>query len=201
MFYEPRDGHGLPHDPFKAIVAPRPIGWISTVDGEGRHNLAPYSFFSAIATTPPMVSFTSEGLKDSAVNARDTGEFVCNLSTLALAHEMNASARQTAPDVDEFALAGLDTAPCTLVKPLRVAASPAVLECRVTDFIHLKDARGEALNRYMVLGEVVGVHIDEAYLKDGLFDTAAAQSLARCGYMDYAAVTEVFALRRPDAAE
>ncbi|MDF1791256.1 MAG: flavin reductase family protein [Thalassobaculaceae bacterium] len=201
MFYEPEGGHGLPHDPFKAIVAPRPIGWISTVDTTGRHNLAPYSFFSAIATTPPMVSFTSEGLKDSAVNARDTGEFVCNLSTLALAQEMNASARETPPDVDEFEMAGIETAPCRLVAPLRVAASPAVLECKVTDFIHLKNLSGNELNRYMVLGEVVGVHIDEAYLKDGLFDTAAAQSLARCGYMDYAAVMDVFSIRRPDAAE
>lgn len=201
MFYEPRSGHGLPHDPFKAIVAPRPIGWISTVDRDGRNNLAPYSFFSAINTNPPMVSFTSEGLKDSPVNARDTGEFVCNLSTLGLAQEMNASSGPVGAEVDEFELAGLETAPCRLVRPLRVAASPAALECKVTDFIQLKNLQGAPTSRYMVLGEVVGVHIDEAYLKDGLFDTAAAQALARCGYMDYAAVTEVFTLRRPDAAE
>jgi flavin reductase (DIM6/NTAB) family NADH-FMN oxidoreductase RutF len=197
MFYEPRGGHGLPHDPFKAIVAPRPIGWISTLDAQGRHNLAPYSFFSAIATNPPMVSFTSEGLKDSAANARATGEFVCNLSTLALAQQMNASAGEVGAEVDEFELAKLETAACRLVRPLRVAASPAALECKVTEFIQLKNLQGETTNRYMVLGEVVGVHIDEAYLKDGLFDTAAAQPLARCGYMDYAAVMEVFPIQRP----
>lgn len=196
MFYEPKNGHGLPHDPFKAIVAPRPIGWISTVDSEGRHNLAPYSFFSAISSSPPMVCFSSEGQKDSVRNVRATGEFVCNLATAALAEGMNESAAAVPPEIDEFALARLATAPCRLVKPLRVAASPAALECKVLDVLNLRDVDGRELERYLVLGQVVGVHIDENYLDNGLFATARAVPLARCGYRDYASVVEVFQMLR-----
>ncbi len=197
MFYEPKSGHGLRHDPFKAIVAPRPIGWISTVDAAGRHNLAPYSFFNAISSKPPMVAFSSEGMKDSVRNARATGEFVCNLATAALAEGMNMSAANVPPEVDEFELAGLATAPCRLVRPLRVAASPAALECKVTDVLHLRDLDGNETDRHLVLGQVVGVHIDEGYLDNGLFDTARAVPLARCGYREYASVTAVFEMLRP----
>jgi flavin reductase (DIM6/NTAB) family NADH-FMN oxidoreductase RutF len=198
MFYEPAKGHRLPHDPFKAIVAPRPIGWISTVDAQGRHNLAPYSFFSALASTPPIVSFSSEGMKDSPANAIATGEFVCNLSTVALAQAMNVTSAGVARGVNEFEMAGLTMAPCRLVKAMRVAESPAALECKVLQAIELHDVDGRPTNRHLIIGQVVGVHIDERYLKDGRFDTAAAQPLARCGYRDYAAVTEIFAMARPD---
>lgn len=197
MFYEPKSGHGLPHDPFKAIVAPRPIGWISTVDKQGRNNLAPYSYFNAISTRPPMVAFSSESLKDSVRNAMATGEFVCNLATATLADEMNKSSATVPSDVDEFELAKLATAPCRLVRPLRVAASPAALECKALDIINLRDLDGRELGHYLTIGQVVGVHIDERYLTNGLFDTARAMPLARCGYHDYASVKEVFAMLRP----
>lgn len=197
-FYEPKDGHRLAYDPFKAIIAPRPIGWISTVDGEGRANLGPYSFFNAVASSPPILAFASDGEKDSSRNAEATGEFVFNLSTLPLAQQMNASSAMVAPGVDEFALAGLTAAPCRLVKAPRVAESPAALECKLLDILHLKDLQGASTNHFLVFGQVVGVHIDEAYLKDGYFDTAKAQPLARCGYRDFAAVTEVFSLLRPE---
>jgi flavin reductase (DIM6/NTAB) family NADH-FMN oxidoreductase RutF len=197
MFYEPKNGHGLPHDPFKAIVAPRPIGWISTVDEQGRNNLAPYSYFNAISTSPPQVAFSSEGMKDSVRNARATREFVCNLATAALAAGMNQSAANVPPDVDEFELARLATAPCRLIRPLRVAASPAALECRVLDVLNLHDLEGRQTGRFFVLGQVVGVHIDEAFLDRGRFDTAKAAPLARCGYQDYATVTAVFQMLRP----
>jgi flavin reductase (DIM6/NTAB) family NADH-FMN oxidoreductase RutF len=197
-FYEPKDGHRLAHDPFKAIIAPRPIGWISTVDTEGRPNLAPYSFFNALSSTPPIVAFSSEGMKDSPANAKATGEFVFNLSTRPLAEAMNASAATVAPGVDEFALAGLTAVPSRLVRAPRVAESPAALECRVLEVLQLRDLNGHPVDRFVVLGQVVGVHIDERFLKDGRFDTAAAQPLARCGYHDYAAVAEVFAILRPE---
>ncbi|MCK9919188.1 flavin reductase family protein [Microbacteriaceae bacterium K1510] len=192
MYYEPQSGHGLRHDPFKAIVAPRPIGWISTVDQNGHHNLAPYSFFNAISTVPPMVAFSSEGFKDSVRNAETTGEFVYNLATVALAQGMNRSAAVVPPEIDEFQLAELATAPCRRVKPFRVAASPAALECKVLNILKLNNLEGHLLERYLVIGQVVGVHIDDVYLDDGLFATARAQPLARCGYRDYASVTEVF---------
>ncbi|SMF55524.1 NADH-FMN oxidoreductase RutF, flavin reductase (DIM6/NTAB) family [Tistlia consotensis] len=199
-FYEPKDGHRLAYDPFKAIVAPRPIGWISTLDAEGRPNLAPYSFFNAMCSRPPMVAFSSEGPKDSPRNAEATGEFVFNLSTLPLARQMNATSAMVEPGVDEFALAGLTAAPCRLVKAPRVAESPAALECRVLQVLRLEDLDGGDTGQIVVLGQVVGVHLDERFLKDGYFDTAAAQALARCGYRDFAAVTEVFALLRPEEA-
>lgn len=197
MFYETAKGHGLLHDPFKAIVAPRPIGWISTVDDKGRPNLAPYSFFSAMANTPPMVGFTSEGMKDSVINAKLTGEFVCNLSTLELAREMNETSADVPHGIDEFKLAGLATAPCRLVRAPRVAASPAALECKMTQVLELTNVEGWGIDRYLVIGQVVAVHIDDAYMNNGRFDTVAAASLARCGYRDYSVVTAMFEMERP----
>ena len=197
MFYEPRLGHGLPHDPFKAIIAPRPIGWISTVDAEGRPNLAPYSFFNAVHSSPPMLAFTSESMKHSAANAIATGEFVFNLSTRPLFEAMNISSGALADGEDEFAAAGLDKAPCRLVKAPRVAIAPASMECKVVHSMQLHDVNGEKLAGWIIIGQVVGVHIDEGFIRDGRFDTAAAQSLARCGYRDYAAVTELFEALRP----
>lgn len=197
MFYEPSAGHGLRYDPFKAIVAPRPIGWISTVDAEGRLNLAPYSFFNAISSDPPMVAFSSEGMKDSVRNAEATRQFVCNLATVALAEGMNRSAAQVGPEVDEFQLAGLATASSRIVRPPRVADTPAALECQVIDVLRLRDLHGRPVDRYLVLGQVVGVYIDDGYLDNGRFNTARAAPLARCGYRDYASVAAVFEMLRP----
>ncbi|MBY0334160.1 MAG: flavin reductase family protein [Acetobacteraceae bacterium] len=197
MFYEPRLGHGLPHDPFKAIIAPRPIGWISTVDGEGRANLAPYSFFNAVHSRPPMIAFTSESMKHSAANAIATGEFVFNLCTRALFEAMNISSGGQGAGESEFAAAGLEAAPCRIVRAPRVAAAPAALECRVVQSFQFMDVDGAALEGWMIIGQVVGVHIDEAYLRDGRFDTRAAQPIARCGYRDYAALGEMFEALRP----
>lgn len=199
MFYEPILGHGLPHDPFKAIVAPRPIGWISTLDLQGRRNLAPYSFFNGVCGNPPMVMFSSEGFKHSAENARDTGEFVCSLATHGLRDEMNATSAPLPKGEDEFLRAGLEAAPSRTVRPPRVAKSPAALECKTLSVTELKDMHGASVGRYVVIGQVTGVHIDDAFLTNGLFDTAKAQALARCGYMDYAIVFETFSLQRPKA--
>jgi len=198
MFYEPRKGHGLKFDPFKAIVAPRPIGWISTVDRDGRPNLAPYSFFNAMGSPPPMVAFSSDGLKDSAANAVATGEFVFNLATMPLGRQMNATSESVPHEVNEFDLAGLAMAPSRLVKPGRVAASPASFECKLLQVVHLHDIDGKPTHSHVVFGQVVGVHIDPRFIKDGRFDTAGAQPLARCGYQDYAVVTEIFEMVRPD---
>lgn len=198
MFYEPRNGHGLPHDPFRAIVAPRPIGWISTISAEGVVNLAPYSFFNAVAGRPPMVMFASEGIKDTIRNVQATGEFVVNLATLSLARKMNETSIAVAPEVNEFNLAGLTPLPSRMVRAPRVAESPAALECRVTEILPLRDLAGDAGERMMAVGEVVGIHIDPAALTDGGFDMVKAGTLARCGYWDYQVTTDLFRMPRPD---
>jgi flavin reductase (DIM6/NTAB) family NADH-FMN oxidoreductase RutF len=199
-FYDPREGHGLARDPFKAILAPRPIGWISSLDAEGRVNLAPYSFFNGFNSNPPIVGFSSEGHKDSVHNIEQTGEFVCNLATRELADAMNRTSAPVARGVDEMELAGLERAPCRLVRPPRVAKSPAAFECRVLQVVKLRDLAGKDLETFLVLGQVIGVHIDRAYIKDGMFDTAAAQPIARCGYRgDYTTVERLFEMIRPAA--
>ena len=197
-FYEPSKGHGLPHDPFKAIVAPRPIGWISTVDAEGRGNLAPYSFFNAFSSQPPIIGFSSEGWKHSAANIRATGEFVFNLATRRLAEQMNLTGAVLPEGTDEMKVAGLTPAPCRLVKAARVTESPAAFECRLLDILELKDLEGTPLGRFLILGQVVGVHIDRDFLTpDGLFDTARAAPMARCGYLsDYAEISSLVRLHR-----
>jgi flavin reductase (DIM6/NTAB) family NADH-FMN oxidoreductase RutF len=197
MFYEPRLGHGLPHDPFKAIIAPRPIGWISTLDAQGRPNLAPYSFFNAVHSKPPMLAFTSESMKHSAANAIATGEFVFNLATRSLFDAMNVSSGDLGPGESEFEAAGLAMGQSRIVKAPRVAVSPASLECRVVSSMQLSDVDGNPVEGWIIIGQVVGVHIAEEYLRDGRFDTAAAQPIARCGYRDYAVVTELFEALRP----
>jgi len=197
MFYEPRNGHGLPHDPFKAIIAPRPIGWISTVDAEGKPNLAPYSFFNAVHSNPPMLMFTSESMKHSAANAIATGEFVFNLVSRELFDAMNISSADFPAGVSEFEAAGLTAAPSRAVKAPRVAAAPANLECKVVSHTQLHDVDGKTLHGWIIIGQVVGVHILDSYIRDGRFDTALAQPVARCGYRDYAAVTELFEALRP----
>ncbi|MBX9461743.1 MAG: flavin reductase family protein [Aquamicrobium sp.] len=197
MFYEPSKGHGLPHDPFKAIVAPRPIGWISSLAADGSVNLAPYSFFNALGTHPHLVMFSSEGRKDSVSFAGETGEFVANLVSRDLAEKMNASAVDAPRGVSEFDYAGLTPVPSSLVAPPRVGEALAALECKVTDILEPKGLAGRPTGNVIVFGEVVGVHIDEKVLTDGLFDIVKAGTVARLGYMDYAAVTETFQMRRP----
>ncbi len=189
-FYETAAGHRLSHDPFKAIVAPRPIGWVSTVDAEGRANLAPYSFFNAVADAPPMLAFSSVGWKDSVANCEATRAFVWNLATRPLAEAMNASSAPLTHGVSEYERAGLTPARSRLVAPPRVGESPASLECRVVDIQRLRDLDGAALDYWLVIGQVVGVHIDRAFLtEDGLFDTFGAAPILRAGYRaDYAEI-------------
>lgn len=197
MFYEPEKGHGLPHDPFKAIVSPRPIGWISTLSRDGAVNLAPYSFFNAISSNPHLVIFSSEGAKDSATFAEETGEFVVNLASMDLAQKLNATSIDAPRGISEFVHAGLTEAPSRIVAPPRVAEAHAALECKVTDVTRPLGLGGKSSGVILVTGEVVGVHLDEGVMRDGLFDVIAAGNLSRLGYMDYAAVTEVFQMRRP----
>jgi len=199
-FYEPRAGHGLPHDPFNAIVGPRPIGWISTKSRAGILNLAPYSFFNAFNYTPPLVGFASIGYKDTVRNVEETGQFCWNLATRALADRMNATCAMVPPDVDEFALAGLTPAPSRLVDVPRVLEAPVSFECRLTQLIRLHDADGQPAPSWLVLGEVVGVHIARAQLKDGVYDTAHAGHILRGGGpADYFEVgpAQLFRMFRP----
>ncbi|MBA1262371.1 flavin reductase family protein [Stutzerimonas stutzeri] len=180
-YYEPRQGHGLPHDPFNAIVGPRPIGWISSQDAEGRLNLAPYSFFNAFNYTPPIIGFSSVGRKDSLNNIEATGEFCWNLATRPLAEAMNQSCAAVAPEVDEFALSGLTPVPSSLVAVPRVLESPVSFECKVTQIIQLQGADKTPVSSWLVLGEVVAVHIAQLLLVDGVYDTAAAEPILRGG--------------------
>jgi flavin reductase (DIM6/NTAB) family NADH-FMN oxidoreductase RutF len=198
MFYEvAKNDHGLPFDPIKAIVAPRPIGWITSISAKGDVNLAPYSFFNAFSTRPPIVGFSSEGMKDSVALVEETGEFVCNLATYDLRDAMNATSAGVARGVNEMELAGLAAAPSKLVKPPRVAASPCAFECRWLKTVALTDLDGAETDRHLVLGIVVAVHIDDRFIKDGMVDTAAMRPIARCGYNDYAVVDSVFVMKRP----
>lgn len=198
MFYETKtNDHGLPHNPFKAIVSPRPIGWISTRDARGAENLAPYSFFNAIGDTPPMVMFSSSGYKDSVSNIDATGEFVCNFVSRDLADEMNLSSAPLEHGVSEFERAGLESAASKLVSAPRVLKAYAALECKHLSTQRLVDLDGNETNSWMVIGQVVGVHIAEEALVDGRFDVSKVHPLSRLGYLDYAAVEDVFQLVRP----
>lgn len=199
IFYEPqsRDKNLFPHDPFKALVVPRPIGWIATVSVKGELNLAPYSYFNAFSSSPPIVGFSSEGEKDSSTFAMETGEFVWSMATWDLRDPMNASAASLPRGQNEFAHAKLGTAPSRLVRPPRVAGSPAAFECRVTEMVKLKDVDGRDSGRRLVLGRVVGVHIDERFVKAGRVDSAAMRPIARGGYDEYSVVERVFSMPRP----
>ena len=203
MFYETaRRDHGLPFDPFKALVVPRPIGWISSISADGIVNLAPFSFFNAVCHPPPVVMFCANSdllerpLKDSRMNVEATGEFVVNLATWELRERMNMSAAPVAPETDEFELAGLTKAPSRLVRPPRVAESPAHLECRYLKTVELPRAHPE-LSNAIVLGEVVGVHISDALIEEGRVDITRLKPIARLGYDEYAVVEEVFRMGRP----
>ncbi len=202
MFYRPEDGHGLPHNPFNALITPRPIGWISTQDPAGHANLAPYSFFNGVAYVPPQVMFAStaakpdrDGTKDSIGNIRETGVFCVNIVEYAMRDAMNASSGTYPRETDEFELAGIARAECETIACPRVADAPANLECKLTKLVQLP---GEA--NLVAFGEVTGIHLRDDCLKDGLFDVTSFQPLARLGYRDYARVTELFSLKRPDDA-
>ena len=197
MFYKTDENkHGLTHDPFKALVAPRPIGWISSLGADGVVNLAPYSFFNAVSDRPPFVMFSSSGRKDSVRNSETSGEFVCSLATYELKEQMNVTSAMVGPEVDEMALAGLTPAPCKLVKPPRVAESPVAFECKYYKTLSLPGLDG-AEGNLVVIGEVIGIHIDDAYIADGRVDTAKLRPIARLGYMEYAVVDAVFSMDRP----
>jgi flavin reductase (DIM6/NTAB) family NADH-FMN oxidoreductase RutF len=198
MFYDARvNDHGLAHDPFKALIAPRPVGWISTLSADGRANLAPYSFFNAVAEQPHYIAFGSGGVKDTLRNIEATGEFVHNLATFDLRAAMNASSATLAHGMDEFEIAGLAKAACHLVACPRVAASPVAMECRLHQIVSLPGENGPA-DDFLVIGRVVGIHIDDAFIRDGRVDTAAMQPIARLGYSEYATVIEAWRMRRPE---
>jgi flavin reductase (DIM6/NTAB) family NADH-FMN oxidoreductase RutF len=201
MFYEPdkRDRKVLPHDPFKAIVAPRPIGWITSISLKGEVNLAPYSFFNGVNSRPNLVMFGSEGFKDSVSNITETREFVCNLATWDLRDAMNATSAPLPHGINEMERAGLKPAPSKMVKPPRVAAAPCALECKLIRIVPMETANGEPVDCHVVFGEVVGVHIDDRMIVGGLLDTAAMKPIARCGYDQYAVVESVFSMTRPGA--
>ncbi|MCU6679865.1 flavin reductase family protein [Leclercia tamurae] len=201
-FYQPSQGHGLPHDPLNAIVGPRPIGWIASCDAEGRPNLAPYSFFNCFNYHPPIIGFASTGWKDSVRNIVETGEFVWNLTTRELASAMNETSASLPYGEDEFLRAGLTKAESRVVKVPRVAQSPVNFECRLSQCIQLTTANGAEIDTWLVLGEVVGIHIDESLLHDGIYQTAKAQPVLRAGGPSaYFAIGEDqrFDLVRPDA--
>lgn len=199
-FYEPRHGHGLAHDPLNAIVAPRPIGWISSVDVHGFANLAPYSFFNLFNYRPPIIGFASQGWKDSVANIEATGEFVWNLATRTQAEAMNASSAVVAANIDEFELAGLTKNPSRLVTPPRVAGSPVQFECKLTQIVRLTTKEGNALDQWLVLGEAVGIHIDQSLIEDGVYQTAKSGTILRGGGpADYFEIgpEALFRMRRP----
>ena len=202
MFYQPKDGHGLKHNPFKCLVAPRPIGWISSMDPEGRVNLAPFSFFNAVASDPPVVIFSAGGqhleggIKDTPLNVEATGEFVFNLATWDTRAQMNLSSAAVPRGWDEFEVAGLTPLPSQLVKPPRVKESPVHFECKYLQTVDLPGWDPDDSNK-VVFGEVVMIHIDDRLIVDGMIDQAALKPIARLGYMDYTVVETIFTMHRP----
>ena len=198
MFYDAvKNDYGLPNDPFKALVAPRPIAWISTVGRDGTPNLAPYSFFNAFAQAPHYVAFGSGPKKDTLRNIEANGEFAVNLVSFGLREQMNMTSASVGPQLDEFDLAHIKKAPCRLIAPPMVADSPACLECRLFQVVPLPGDDGTA-DDFLVIGRVVGIHIDDQFISDGRVDTAAMQLVARLGYSEYATITQAWRMRRPD---
>lgn len=200
MFYRPKDGHGLPHNPFNAIVTPRPIAWVSTRDAEGVNNLAPYSFFNGVAYVPPQIMFASTAskpdrgdTKDSVANIRETGVFCVNIVEYAMRDAMNASSATLGKEIDEFAHAGVTPAPCESIDCPRVEGAPASLECRLTQLVQI-----EGKSNFVVFGEVTGIHLRDDTIVNGRFDVTTYQPLSRLGYRDYTRITDLFELARPD---
>ncbi len=201
MFYEydRRDKALLPHDPFKAIVAPRPIGWVTSISLKNEVNLAPYSYFNGVCSRPNLVMFASEGRKDSVTFIGETREFVCSLATWDLREQMNATSAPLPRGINEMQRARREPAPSRLVKPPRVKASPCALECRLIKIIAMETAVGAPIDCHVVFGQVIGVHIDDRFIQNGVLDTAAMKPIARCGYDKYAVVESMFAMTRPTA--
>lgn len=203
MFFDAdRNDHGLPYNPIKALIAPRPIGWITALSTKGELNLSPYSFFNAVAERPFIVAFGSNGYKDAVAFVEETGEFVCNMATWDLREAMNRSSAPLARGESEVAYAGLTTAPSHFVKVPRVAETPAAIECRWLRTVRLETLAGETLDQYLVLGQVVGVHIDDRFIADGMVDTAAMRPIMRAGYQEYFVATPEtrFSMDRPTRA-
>ena len=200
MFYTPDtlDRNVLPHDPFKAIVAPRPIGWISTLSAENVANLAPYSFFNAIGGMPPMIMFSSEGVKDTARNAIDSGEFVFNYVSKNLEEDMNNTSVPAPKGVSEFSHCGIERAESNLVSPPRVAKAYAALECKVTTVLELVDIGGAKTGAVTIVGQVVGVHISDEVIVNGRFDVTLANPVTRMGYLDFSYVSDIHEVPRPN---
>lgn len=200
MFYDvAKRDHGLPYDPFKALVAPRPIGWITAISASGEVNLSPYSFFNAVADRPPMVAFASDGRKDALTFIEETGEFVCNFAGYDLREAMNATSAPLPRGTNEMTHAGLSPAPSRFVKPPRVADAPAALECKWLKTVPLDPIGNEPTRYHLAIGQVVGVYIDDRFIVDGLVDTAAMQPITRGGYRDYFVITDdaKFDMTRP----
>lgn len=198
MFYDPRtEDHGLPHNPWLALVVPRPIGWISTVAADGTLNLAPYSCFNAISGKPPHIMFSSDSVKDSIANAEATGYFCCNLATYDLREQMNQSSAAYPPETDEFAASGLTATPCRNIPVPRVAESPVAIECKLAQVITLTPSSGLPCANRIAIGEVVGIHIDERVLKDGMVDVETLKPLGRMGYREYTVPPRSFEMLRP----
>jgi flavin reductase (DIM6/NTAB) family NADH-FMN oxidoreductase RutF len=198
-FYDPLKGHGLPHDPFKAILAPRVIGWIGSLNAKGQANLAPYSFFGGFSDKPKVIAFSSDGYKDSIRNIEETGEFTWNLTSRSLGEAMNRSSAPVPPDVNEFELAGLTQVPGRHVKAPRVAESPASFECKLLQILRLNDLEGQPIQNWIAIGQVVGVHIRHEFMDDGRFNIQAAQPILRAGYKgDYFELGKQFEMIRPE---
>jgi flavin reductase (DIM6/NTAB) family NADH-FMN oxidoreductase RutF len=198
MFYDTAENrHGLPHDPFKAIVSPRPIGWIGTRAADGSLNVAPYSFFNAISDRPKLVMFSSSGYKDSVRNIEATGEFTASFASRNLSEAVNKTSIAAPHGESEFAIAGLTPVDGTLVKAPFVGEAYAALECRMTEMFQPKGLDGEPSDNYVVIGQVVGIHIRDEAIRDGRFDMATVRPLARLGYMDYCDGGDVFQMVRP----
>lgn len=200
MHYDAKTNkHGLKHDPFKTLVAPRPIGWISSMSADGRLNLAPYSFFNGVSDNPHIVMFASQGPKDSQLNAEATGEFVCNLATWDLRDAMNATSAPLDHGVSEFERAGLTPVSSIDVQVPRVAESPVAMECKYLKTVDLTDVDGVKATYAIVIGQVVRIHIDDTFIEDGMVDIARIKPIARMGYRDYSVVESVFSMTRPSA--
>ncbi len=205
MFYETLDNnHGLPRDPFKALIAPRPIGWITTLSKDGICNIAPYSFFNAVSEKPHYIVVGSSGRKDTQINIEETGEFTCSLATYELRDEMNVTSAPFPYGVDEYPIANLTATASQMVKPPRVKQSPAAFECKHWRTIQLPaaDPCGKPGNA-LIIGRVVGIYIDDSMIKEGFVDTGGMRPIARMGYMDYSVVTPetMFTINRPEVDE
>lgn len=196
--YSPSEGHGLKYSPFKALIAPRPIGWISTVSKSGVVNLAPYSFFNALCELPPILGFTSYGRKDTLINIEETGEFVHNVTPTKMLEAMNQTSGLYAKEINEMDKAGLESLPSELVAPPRIASAPATMECKLLEIKRMIGLDGVETDSWLVLGEVVRIHIDKAFLVDGMVDEEALGLLGRLGYFNYAGVDDVLTLKRPE---